>query len=118
MRTGSMSTVSLRSQQDFSDGLLEAYRLLVGLALLKIRRFLDGQLRLRSACDLRLTGDVRATAPEGFVAPDEASLLSGVQIAVRECKALFADPPVTEVITPVKIVKGKKGEADAAGAAL
>ena len=52
------------------------------------------------------------------MAPDEASLLSGVQKAVTECKALFADPPVTEVITPVKIVKGKKGEADAAGAAL
>src|ERR1039458_9051314 len=31
----------------------EAYRLLVGLALLKIRRFLDGQLRLRTACDFR-----------------------------------------------------------------
>jgi CRISPR-associated protein Csb1 len=92
-----------------------AYRLLVGLALLKIRRFLDGQLRLRTACDLRLVSDVKATAPAGFVVPDEAMLLSGVQTAIVECKALFAEAPVTEVITPVKIVKGRKGEVEVGG---
>ncbi len=89
----------------------EAYRLLVGLALLKIRRFLDGQLRLRTACDLRLVSDVESTAPAGFAVPGEAVLLSGVQAAIVACKALFAEAPVTEVITPVKIVKGKKAEA-------
>jgi CRISPR-associated protein Csb1 len=92
-----------------------AYRLLVGLALLKIRRFLDGQLRLRTACDLRLVSDVKATAPAGFVIPDETVLLSGVQKAIVECKALFAEVPVTEVITPVKIIKGKKGEGEMGG---
>jgi CRISPR-associated protein Csb1 len=92
-----------------------AYRLLVGLALLKIRRFLDGQLRLRTACDLRLIGDVGATAPKGFVAPDAIVLLSGVQSAIVECRALFAEPSVTELITPVKIVKGKKGEGEVSG---
>src|SRR5207248_1768016 len=71
----------------------EAYRLLVGLALLKIRRFLDGQLRLRTACDLRLVGEVEATAPAGFVIPDEAVLLSGVRMAIVDCKALFAEVP-------------------------
>ena len=93
----------------------EAYRLLVGLALLKIRRFVDGQLRLRTACDLRLVSDVGSTAPAGFVVPDEAALLSGVQTAIVECKALFAAVPVWEVITPVKIVKGKKGEGEVSG---
>src|SRR5664279_265518 len=63
----------------------EAYRLLVGLALLKIRRFLDGQLRLRTACDLRLVGSVGTTAPVGFAIPDEAVLLRGVQKAIGEC---------------------------------
>lgn len=92
-----------------------AYRLLVGLALLKVRRFVDGQLRLRTACDLRLVGDMESTAPAGFVVPDEAELLSGVQAAIVECKALFATVPVTEVITPVKIVKGKRGEGEVAG---
>jgi CRISPR-associated protein Csb1 len=95
----------------------EAYRLLVGLALLKIRRFVDGQLRLRTACDLRLVSDVGATAPAGFVIPDEAALLSGVQKAICDCKPLFADGPVTELTTPVKIVKGKKGESEASGEA-
>ncbi len=93
----------------------EAYRLLVGLALLKIRRFLGGQLRLRTACDFRLVSDVEATTPAGFVVPDEAVLLSGVQTAIVECKALFAEVPVWEVITTVKIVKGKKGEGEVGG---
>ena len=95
----------------------EAYRLLVGLALLKIRRFLDGQLRLRTACDLRLVSDVRTTAPVGFAIPDEAVLLRSVQKAIGECKALFAEVPVTEVIAPVKVVKGKKGEGEVGGEA-
>ena len=89
--------------------------MLVGLALLKIRRFLDGQLRLRTACDLRLVREVEATAPAGFVVANEAVLLSGVRTAIVECKALFAEVPVTEVITPVKVVKGKKGEGEASG---
>ena len=93
----------------------EAYRLLVGLALLKIRRFLGGQLRLRTACDLRLVSDVEATAPAEFVIPDEGVLLRGVQKAIGECNALFAEVPVTEVTTPVKIVKGKKGEGEVGG---
>ena len=42
--------------------------------------------------------------------PDEATLLAGVQTAIVECKALFADVPVTEVTTPVKIAKGEKGK--------
>ena len=93
----------------------EAYRLLVALALLKIQRFLDGQLRLRTACDLRLVSKVETTAPAGFIVPDESVLLSAVQRSIGECKALFAEAPVTEVITPVKIVKGKKGEDEASG---
>ncbi len=96
----------------------EAYRLLVGLALLKIRRFVDGQLRLRTACDLKLVGDIGATAPTGFAIPDEAALLSGVQAAIGECKALFAEVPVTELVTPVKIVKGKKGESETGGESM
>jgi CRISPR-associated protein Csb1 len=87
---------------------------LTGLALLKVRRFLDSHLRLRTACDFRLVGDVKATAPAGFVVPQEAELLAGVQQAIGECKALFADSP-TELVTPVKVVKGKKGEEEAKG---
>jgi CRISPR-associated protein Csb1 len=89
-----------------------ATRLLVALALLKIRRFLAAHLRLRTACDLQLIGDVRATAPAGFVVPAEAELLSEVRAGIAACSAFFVTPPVTELITPVKIVRGKKDGAE------
>lgn len=93
-------------------------RLLIAVALLKIRRFLTTHLRLRTACDLLLEGAVRATAPEGFVLPEEAELLGEVKRLIGECKGLFADPPVTELKTAIKIVKKKaEDKADAAGAA-
>jgi CRISPR-associated protein Csb1 len=93
----------------------QAYRLLVGLALLKVRRFLESHLRLRTACDFRLAGDVQATAPAGFVVVDEAELLGSVQASIAECKWLFAEEPVTELTTVVKLVKGKKADDEAGG---
>jgi CRISPR-associated protein Csb1 len=95
-----------------------AYRLLTGLALLKVRRFLDSHLRLRTACDFRLVGDVKATAPDAFVVAPEAQLLTEVQQAIAECKPQFASPAVTELTTVVKVVKakGKKGEQEASEA--
>jgi CRISPR-associated protein Csb1 len=96
----------------------EAYRLLVSMSLLKVRRFLDGQLRLRTACDLRLVGDVQSTAPSGFVLADEPTLLKTVQQAIGECKELFPEKAVTELITVVKVVKGKKGDEDASAAGV
>lgn len=96
----------------------EAYRLLVGLALLKVRRFVAGQLRLRTSCDLQLAAGVDTTSPAGFVMPDEESLLSGVQLAIGECNSLFPEPAVTELTTVVKLVKGKKGDDEASGAVV
>ena len=86
----------------------EAERLLIALALLKIRRFLSAHLRLRTACDFRLVGDVRATAPAGLTVADEATLLTAAQDGIRSCKALFHDPAVTELVTKVKEVKKKE----------
>lgn len=91
----------------------QATRLLVSLALLKVRRFLDAHLRLRTACDLRLDGEVHATAPEGFALPEEAALLAEVQNGIRACAPLFADPPVTVIPTKVKLVEGKEKAAAA-----
>ena len=94
----------------------DAYRLMVALALLKVRRFLESHLRLRTACDFRLEGDVRTTAPSGFALPSEDELLEIVQKQIAACKELFATTPVTEVMTPVKVVKAKakKGEGEGA----
>ncbi|MEW6282412.1 MAG: type I-U CRISPR-associated RAMP protein Csb1/Cas7u [Candidatus Eremiobacterota bacterium] len=77
-----------------------AQELLVALALYKVRSFLEGGLRLRTACDLCLKGDVRVR-PESFRLPDRGDLLSHVQELIRECarEALFADPAVTEIQT-------------------
>lgn len=97
----------------------DATDLLVNLALLKVRRFLDSQLRLRTACDF-LAGEVVGKVPTDFRLPDESSLLGKVQEGIKACGDLFANPPVTELDTPVKIVKAKekdKGE-QAAGAAM
>ncbi|HLI84096.1 MAG TPA: type I-U CRISPR-associated RAMP protein Csb1/Cas7u [Bryobacteraceae bacterium] len=91
---------------------MDAERLLVSLALLKIRRFLSARLRLRTACDLQLAADVKATAPEGFAVPNEEALLTAVQEGIVACKPLFHDPPVTEFVTKVK----RKPNAEAARA--
>jgi CRISPR-associated protein Csb1 len=46
----------------------DVYRLLVALALFKIRSFLESGLRLRTACDLECTGIV-VKRPNGFTLP-------------------------------------------------
>lgn len=88
-------------------------RLLIGLALFKIRRFLEVGLRLRTACDLQTVDGLAIMRPDGFVVPDVGALadaLPGLIAAVRE-EGRFADPPVTVVrFEPKKVsAKGKAG---------
>jgi CRISPR-associated protein Csb1 len=77
-------------------------RLVRALALWKVRRFLDGGLRLRTACDLDCK-TVKVTSPAGDRLPDAAELNREVREAITQCQAagLFADPPVTEFTTVV-----------------
>jgi hypothetical protein len=58
-----------------------------------------------------MKGDVVVTAPADFQIPDEEALLARVQSGIKDCKALFADPAVTELETPVKVVKKKEEQA-------
>jgi CRISPR-associated protein Csb1 len=81
----------------------DATRLLIALSLLKVRRFLDSSLRLRTACDLELIGDVRAKAPKDFILSPEAELLAEVQTGIKACASLFANPSVTVLKTKVKV---------------
>ena len=77
-----------------------AERFLVTLALWKVRRFLDAGLRLRTACDLDMVGDLKVTRPqEGFTVPSAPELESDLPALIAACAAggLFADPPVTEI---------------------
>jgi CRISPR-associated protein Csb1 len=97
-----------------SYGLAEhAKKLLIALALFKIRRFLSTGLRLRTACDLGVVGDLKVTRPEnGFAIPDEHHLLTECQKLIEECRktGLFAKPPVTEVKWQEEKKKRKEGE--------
>lgn len=89
-----------------SYGLPEtAQRFLVLFALWKIRRFLDGSLRLRSACDLECRR-ITVTRPEGASLPSDAELTAELREALQACRreGLFAEPPVTVFRT---FVRGK-----------
>jgi len=76
-----------------------ATNLLIALGLFKIRRILSVGLRLRTACDLEMINDISVTHPNGFIVPDERSLLVECQNLIKRCtdEHLFASPPVTEV---------------------
>lgn len=73
-------------------------RLLIALALFKIRRFLDVGLRLRTACDLACTA-FRVARPDGFDVPQTAILAAALPelIAAAAAEGRFAEPPVTTV---------------------
>lgn len=92
----------------------EAAELLYLLGLYKIRALLDGGLRLRTACDLRLAGELRCTEPQDFVLPALEELQARLTRAIAHCKGLFADPPVSQhKVTVTKTDKKKGGKAQA-----
>ncbi|MDY3556150.1 type I-U CRISPR-associated RAMP protein Csb1/Cas7u [Gemmata sp. JC717] len=82
---------------------------LTALALFKIRRFLKSGLRLRTACDLDVDGELKVTRPDGFKVPDEKALTGLLKDSLAACKEakLFADPPVTAVVYEEKKKSGK-----------
>lgn len=90
----------------------KALHLLTTLALYKVRAFLDGGLRLRTACNLRLDGDPRVTEPAGFVLPGLEALEADLKTSIAACKESFAG--VTTLKCPV--VRKKKSERAGAAA--
>lgn len=57
-----------------------AVLLLQLLALYKLRTLLDGNLRLRSACDLGVdTAAIEATAPAGFALPERSAIVADLR---------------------------------------
>lgn len=95
----------------------DATNLLVALSLFKVRRFLSSGLRLRTACDLEVDGELVAMRPKGFVIPDEKALLDECRRLITTCKPLFADPSVTKVEWKPdnKKAKDKKGQGEEEG---
>lgn len=75
-----------------------AARLLVALALFKIRRFFRDGLRLRTACDLGTAGELEIKAPSGFSLPALDEIESALLGLIEEASPAFADPRVTRVL--------------------
>lgn len=72
--------------------------LLIVLSLWKIRKFLDSNMRLRTACELELPhGDasIHIKRPGSFTLPSAADLAVILGDLIKQCKPQFADPVVT-----------------------
>lgn len=96
-----------------------AVALLQLLAVYKFQKLLRDQLRLRTACDFQAKS-VTVTAPESFKLPSIEELEGALPGAIRACKDLFADPPVTRLVfgqTEASAKVSKKAKAKAEGAA-
>tara|TARA_R110002072_G_scaffold303099_1_gene493393 strand:- start:90898 stop:91908 length:1011 start_codon:yes stop_codon:yes gene_type:complete len=72
-------------------------RMLILLALFRVRRLLDGDLRLRTACDLTpVDGDsIRASRPSGFMLPSSSELDASVAEAITPCCELMSHETIT-----------------------
>ncbi|MBZ0154327.1 MAG: type I-U CRISPR-associated protein Cas7 [Planctomycetes bacterium] len=62
-------------------------KMLTLLALWKLRTLLDGDLRLRTACDLEpKSRNIVASRPEGFALPSKQELAPALRQAIEACK--------------------------------
>jgi CRISPR-associated protein Csb1 len=71
--------------------------LLVALALFKIQRFLREGLRLRTACDLQIAGDLTVQRPTGFTVPSHDGLVKALPGLISKASKSFANPPETDL---------------------
>lgn len=76
-----------------------AEELVLGLALYKIGRFLEGGLRLRTACDLSCE-QIQVTRPSGHELPSPADLEELLSERIDGCAedGVFREPPVTQLV--------------------
>ncbi|MBN1552533.1 type I-U CRISPR-associated protein Cas7 [bacterium] len=77
-----------------------ANRLLIVLAMYKVRKFLESGLRLRTACDLKPSSDLVVFSPSDFTIPSIQELESILPGLIDDAtnQGLFASPPVTDVL--------------------
>lgn len=89
----------------------QAQELLVLLALYKVRRLLDGDLRLRTACDLEPIDrdNIVATRPDGWKLPNVAELERALTAAVGNCDGWMCNTTVT-FDDPLRSAKENAGE--------
>ena len=76
----------------------DAFDLLTLLVLLKIRLFLDGDMRLRTACEFVVGDEIDVSGVEGFSLPSRKELEEAMAGAINKVKGKFAgENGVTEV---------------------
>jgi CRISPR-associated protein Csb1 len=78
----------------------EASSLLIALCLLKVRRFLDSNMRLRTACELELpdgTKSVQVRRPGHFSLDTAEDLATTVADLIGKCQPHFAQPTTTQL---------------------
>lgn len=93
----------------------KAEKLLILLALYRIRKLLDGDLRLRTACDLEVDNEkVIASRPKDFNLPSLPELEACVKTAIDECRECMVHTTVTfeDELKKAKDSDGKTGDAD------
>jgi CRISPR-associated protein Csb1 len=87
-------------------------KLLILLALYRVRKLLDGDLRLRTACDLEPIDrdNLVASRPRGFKLPSLTDLDSALKSAIPECKDKEGTPLMahTTVTFEDELKKGKE----------
>lgn len=74
-----------------------AEALLIALSLYKVRKLLQDGMRLRTACDLQVVGDIRVQRPSGFEVPALGVLSEALPALIRDAAPAFANPAVTQV---------------------
>jgi CRISPR-associated protein Csb1 len=89
----------------------DAERLLVLLGLHRLRKLIDGDLRLRTACDLEpVTRDPEATRPDGFVLPKLSALEIDLKASIEKNNSAMVQ---TETSYDAKIESAKRKNRDA-----
>ncbi len=91
-------------------------KLLILLALYRVRKLLDGDLRLRTACDLEPVDrdNLLACRPNGFKLPSLTDLEPAVKSAITGCTEMMVHTTVTfeDELKKAKDEKKKKGDDD------
>jgi CRISPR-associated protein Csb1 len=83
-------------------------RLLILLALYKLRALLEGSLRLRTACDLvAATENITASSPQGFALPTLAVIQPELKRAITACENRMV---VSESVFGDELRKSKEDE--------
>ncbi len=94
----------------------KAERLLILLALYRVRKLLDGDLRLRTACDLEPVDrdSLVASRPAGFAIPSLVDLEEAARAAIESCKGLMVHTTVSfeDDLKKAKDDKKKSGDDD------